>query len=130
MAIALGIFLILHGFVHLLYAGHCRRLYSLSPGLQWPDGSWGLSRLLGNDATRTVVAALLLLAALGFAAGGLGLLIGLEAWRPVIVVASVFSSLLYIALWDGTGRALSGQGVFGLLINLAVLAVLLVLKWP
>jgi len=28
--------LILHGGVHLLYFGHCRRIFELRPGMTWP----------------------------------------------------------------------------------------------
>ena len=37
--IVLGIFMVLHGLVHLLYFGHGLRFFEL-PDLAWPDGSW------------------------------------------------------------------------------------------
>jgi len=36
LTIILGIFCILHGLVHLLYAGQSRRLFELRPGMVWP----------------------------------------------------------------------------------------------
>jgi hypothetical protein len=43
----LGIFLVLHGLVHLLYFGQSARYFELKPGMTWPDGAWAFSRLLG-----------------------------------------------------------------------------------
>ncbi len=31
-----GAFIVLHGLVHLLYAGQSRRLFELRPGMVWP----------------------------------------------------------------------------------------------
>jgi len=36
MNFILGIFFILHGLVHLLYAGQSLRLFELRPGMTWP----------------------------------------------------------------------------------------------
>lgn len=76
--VLLGIFFILHAGVHLLYAGQALHFFELRPGLAWPDGSWLLSRLLGDPAARRLVAISLALAALGFLAAGLGLFFGAD----------------------------------------------------
>ena len=49
LAIIMGIFFVLHGLVHLLYAGQSRRLFELRPKMVWPDGSWAFSQLLGDE---------------------------------------------------------------------------------
>ena len=49
-----GVFVVLHGLVHLLNLGQSVRLFELQPGMTWPDGSWAFSRLLGNNRTRTM----------------------------------------------------------------------------
>jgi hypothetical protein len=48
--IIVGIFLVLHGLVHLLYAGQSGRFFELRPGTIRPDNSWLFSNFLG-DAT-------------------------------------------------------------------------------
>ena len=73
MRIILGVFLVLHGLVHLLYMGQSQRFFELQPDLIWPDGSWLFSKLLGDDPTRTVTSIGLVLAAVGFVTGGMGL---------------------------------------------------------
>ena len=130
MTILFGIFLILHGMVHLLYAGQSSRLFELQPGMILPDGSWLFSRPLGDEATRLLATVFLILAAIGFAAGGLGIFIRQAWWRPVILGAAIFSSMLYLILWDGKFQALPDKGGVGILINIAILVLILVFKWP
>ena len=44
-----GVFLMLHGLVHLLYLGQSQRFFELQPGMTWPDGpgrsrdSWAMA---------------------------------------------------------------------------------------
>lgn len=122
-----GIFFILHGLVHLLYAGQGRRIFELRPGLTWPDGSWLFSKFLRDETTRRAAVASLAIAALGFAAGGAGLLFRQEWWRPLAMGAAIFSSLIFILFWDGRFQALDAKGGVGISINLAILAI--VLNW-
>ena len=130
MQIVAGIFLILHGLVHLLYAGQAFRYFELRPGMIWPDASWLFSKLIKKEAVRWLAAISLALAALGFVAGGVGLFAQAEAWHPVAVYASIFSTVVFALFWDGKFNALADQGGIGLLIDVIVLAAALSLKWP
>ena len=125
-----AIFLVLHGLVHLLYFGHSARYFELQPGLAWPDGAWAFSKVLGNESTRSLSGILLVLTALVFAASGVGLLARQVWWRPLAAGAATFSGLIYILLWDGSFQKMADKGLVGLLINLAILVLVLVLKWP
>jgi hypothetical protein len=122
----IGIFIVLHGLVHLLYFGQSARRFELKPGMVWPDGSWAFSRLLGDEATRNLASILLILTAIGFVVGGLGILTGQAWWRPVVVGAAAFSSVVYLLFWNGRLQNLDGQGGVAILINLAILIVALV----
>ena len=125
-----GVFMILHGGVHLLYMGQSRRLFELQPGLAWPDGSWAFARLLGDEGTRSLASVACVLAGLGFMVGGLGILLGQTWWRPAVVGSAVFSSVLYLLLWNGKMQAMDDQGFVGILINGAILVAVLVVGWP
>ena len=125
-----GGFLILHGLVHLLYFGQSWRIFQLQPGLLWPDGSWVFSRLLGNDPTRVVASFSLVMAAIGLVVGGIAILVGQAWWQPVVVGSLIFSSILYLVMWNGRIEWLSDQGVIGVLINIAILIAVLVFRWP
>ncbi len=126
----IGIFIVLHGLVHLLYFGQSARLFELQPGMVWPDGAWAFSRLLGDNATRSLASLSCVLAAIGFVAGGVGIFASQDWWRPVVVTSAAFSAALYLLFWDGKPQRLDNQGGIGLLINLAILAALLVFQWP
>lgn len=125
-----GIFIILHGLVHLLYLGQSQRVFELQPGMTWPDGSWTLSKLVGDEATRSLASALCVLAAIVFVAGGIGLLAKWSLWRPIVLSGAVLSTMVYLLMWNGKLKGLDNQGGIGILINLAILASLLIFQWP
>ena len=127
--ILFGIFVILHGLVHLLYSGQSTRRFELQPGMVWPDGSWVFSRFLGTDAVRNLGGVLLILAAIGLVASGIGILLGQGWWRNVTIGSAVFSAVTFILLWDGVAKALPEKGGVAILINLAILVAILVFKW-
>jgi len=126
LQIVIGVFLILHGLVHLLYFGQSARYFELQPGMTWPDGAWVFSRIMGDGGTRGLAGGWLILAAVGFAAGGLGVILDQTWWQPIVVMTALFSSLAYILLWDGTVHRLHDQGWVGVLINIAILIAVLV----
>jgi len=123
-----GLFFILHGLVHLLYSAQSLRQFELLPGMVWPDDSWAFSKLLGDNLTRWLAGIVCLAAAGGFMAGGLGVILDQAWWQPIIVGAAVFSSIIFVLLWDGKRQKLDEHGGVGLLINLAILAVLVILQ--
>jgi hypothetical protein len=128
--IVFGIFIVLHGLVHLLYLGQSGRYFELQPGMVWPDGSWALSRFLGDEAARKMASILLVLAAIGFVAGGAGVLVKQAWWRPVVVSVTALSAVVYILFWDGALQNLDDKGGIGILINVAILTAVLVFRWP
>ena len=119
--ILFGIFIILHGLVHLLYFGHSAGYFELSPGLAWPDGSWAFNKLFGDAGTRSLANVLLFVTALGFVAAGVSVLAKLSWARPLTIGAAALSSLVYLLLWDGAFKQLPDKGVFAILINLVVI---------
>jgi len=128
--ILFGIFIVLHGLVHLLYFGQSSRYFELQPGMVWPDGAWLFSKLLGEGGNRTLASILLVLAAIGFVAAGIGVFVGQSWWHPVLVGAAVFSSTIFILFWDGGMQNLANKGAVGILINLAILVALFGFHWP
>lgn len=119
--ILFGVFLVLHGLVHLLYFGQSARLFELQPGMIWPDGSWVFAKLPGNDRTRMIANLACLLSATGFVTGGIGYVMKQSWWHPVIIGASIFSAMFLLLFWDGSFQKLADKGGIGLLINLLIL---------
>jgi len=130
LSILFGIFFVLHGLVHMLYFGQSARYFELQPGMAWPDGSWAFSRLLGDGTTRNLAGILLVLAAIGFVIGGIGIFAKQTWWRPTIIAVAIFSSATYLLFWDAGWSHLDNKGGIGILINLAILVVLLIFQWP
>ncbi|MGD8491280.1 MAG: hypothetical protein PVG54_08215 [Anaerolineae bacterium] len=125
-----GIFIVLHGLVHLLYFGQSRRLFELQPGMVWPDGAWAFSKLLGDGNTRLLASIACVVAALGFVAGGMAILLKQPWWRPVVVGTAAFSAAIFILFWDGGWQKLNDKGLIALLINAAIMAAVLLFEWP
>lgn len=121
--VLIGIFIVLHGLVHLLYFGQSWKMFELQPGMTWPEGSWAFSRLIGNDGTRLLASLALVVAAIGFVVAGIAMLAG-QAWgSPLLIVAALFSSALYLLMWNGKMVQLDNQGAIGIIINLALIFV-------
>lgn len=125
-----GVFFVLHGLVHSLYFGQSWRLFELQPGLVWPDGSWAFSKLLGDETTRLLASTSCVLAAVGFVAGGAGIIAGQAWWRFPVVGSAAFFAVMLILLWDGQMQRLDDKGAVGVLINVAILVAVLILRWP
>ncbi|MBI5033280.1 MAG: hypothetical protein HZB51_22400 [Chloroflexi bacterium] len=130
MRFILSVFIVLHGLVHLLYFGQSARYFELKPGMVWPDGSWLFSRFLENEAVRNLASISLILASLGLIVGGVGILANQDWWRPIVVGVTAFSSLVYILFWNGKLQNLDGQGMVGILIDIAILLAVLIFRWP
>jgi len=125
-----GAFVVLHGLVHLFYFGQARRLFDLQAEMTWPDGSWAFSRLLGDGAARGLASVACVLAAIGLVGGGAGILLGQAWWRPVIAAAAAFAAVVFVLFWNGRMQRLDYQGGIGILIDIAILASVLVFRWP
>ena len=130
LKVLVGVFIVLHGLVHLLYFGQSQRFFELQPGMVWPDGSWAFSKLLGDETIRLLGSASCVLAALGFVVGGIGVLVNQHWWRSPAIVASVLSSMAFILLWNGRMQKVHDQGAIGVLINVAIVVAALIVQWP
>lgn len=121
----IGVFIILHGLVHLWYVTLSLRLVEFQPAMGWTGSSWLLPAGLQASAGRPLASLLFAAAAIMFTASGVGIFAGGEWWRPVLVGSAVLSSLTLLLFWDGSASMVVEKGVLGLAINVAILAVLL-----
>lgn len=118
-----ALFILLHGLVHILYFGQNQRYFELRRGMTWPDQSWLLSRSLKVRSVRLVCSSLCLLSAAAFAAAAICLFFGIPWAGNAILLASGFSTLVYLLCWNGKMQRLDDQGGIGVLINIAILLV-------
>jgi hypothetical protein len=126
--IIIGIFIILHGLVHLLYFGQSKKSFELRPGMIWPDDSWLFSKKLGIERTRVFASILCILVAIGFILSGIGLLFIQPWWQKTAVVSIIVSSLIYILFWDGRLHKLNDQGGYAIIINSAILIAMFIIE--
>ncbi len=125
-----GVFLILHGLVHLFYMGQGARLFDLQAGMTWPDGSWAFSKMMGESGTRNLAVIFTIAAASVFVIAGAGIFFGQSWWRTAVAAAAVISIVLYILFWNGRLQHLDYQGGIGILINVAILVAVFIFRWP
>ena len=125
-----GVFIVLHGLVHLWYVTLSQRLVQFQPEMGWTGESWLFSPLLGDVVTRWLATVLYGLAALGFVIGGIGLFAQQAWWRLVVTGSAVFSAAIIVLFWDGGLQRIVEKGLLGFLINAALLIALLVFNWP
>lgn len=125
---ALGVFLTLHGLVHLWYVVLSRGWVEVEDAMGWNGESWLLSSVLPEGMILNLASVLYLLVAAGFVAGGLGYVVESEWASNVLVGSAVVSTLVLIVMWDGRFDLLVEKGVLGVVINVVVLVWLLVLE--
>lgn len=113
-----GLFIILHGLVHLWFVVLSLKLVEFRPEMGWTSRSWIFTPLFGDSFTRQLAAVLYGLAALALVAAGAGAFTR-GAWTlPVLLGAGAFSAIVVLLFWDGRLEQLVVKGLLGLLISL------------
>ena len=120
-----GIFVILHGLVHLWLVTLSLRLGEFKTDMGWTGESWLLSGFVGSSPLRIVASAGFILATLLYLVSGVGVLAQADWTRTLLLVSAAFSSLLLLIFWDGNPEMIVQKGLIGLLINIAVVVVVL-----
>jgi hypothetical protein len=126
--ILIGLFIILHGLVHLWYFTLSQGLVEFQTEMGWTGRSWLLSNFLGDSISRSFAGVFYVLATIAFVVSGIGLFTNAEWLPPVLAGSAVFSSAVILLFWDGNSQMLVQKGFVGLLINVVILIALLVLK--
>jgi len=130
MRFVIAVFLILHGIVYLLYFGQSMKLFELRQGLLWPEGSWAFSPIFSDGTIRLLGGIFCIIGAAGFLFGGIGIFASQLWWRPIVMTAAVFSSVIFLLTWSGGMQNFGDKGGIGILINIAILVSLLIFHWP
>lgn len=123
---SLGVFIILHGLVHLWYVVLSQGLVEFQPEMGWSARSWLFTDLLGDATTRSLASVLFVLTTVGFVIAGAGILLGRDWWRPLLLGAALLSTAILLVLWDGSTQFIVEKGLIGLLINVVLIALMLV----
>jgi hypothetical protein len=121
----LGVFIVLHGLVHLWFVTLSQRLVAFQPEMGWSGTSWIFTNLLGDPTTRTLASGLYVLVTFAFVISGVGIFIRADWWRPLLMVSAICSSAIMVLFWDGSLQLVVNKGLLGLLINVGILLALL-----
>lgn len=130
VALVYGLFLILHGLVHLWYVTLSQRWVAFQPDMGWTGNSWLFTNLLGDGTTRILATMVFSVATLAFVIGGIGVFAQSEWWSAVVIGAAAISGVGILLFWDGSSGMLVQNGLLGLVIDIAVLAAIFLLNWP
>ena len=128
--IIFGLFLIAHGWVHLLYIALARAWIPPDENIAWTGESWLLTPRLGLDTTRQLATVAYGATILCFTVAGMGVLLR----QPWFVFWTVFACGLSIAtilgFWDRSLSRPLDKGLLGILIDIAILILVLGVGWP
>ena len=119
MTTLIAIFLILHGIFHLWYVIVSLRLIEYKPWMGWSGESWLLTSMLGEGGAHAIGAVLYSLAAIGFVASGVGMLMDQQWYRPMLVGSVVVSLIATLLFWDGKNSTM-------MFVEILVLGVLII----
>lgn len=120
-----GIFMILHGLVHLWYVVLAYRLVEYQPDMGWKGKSWLLSNILNEKVVRSTAGVLFAAAALAFVISGIVFLAKADWARPVILASTILSSLVILVFWDGSTQMMVQKGILGFLINVVIIGIII-----
>ena len=124
LRVVLAIVLVAHGIGHVLFLGPALRVAA------WADqsgGSWLLSPTLGDGGAHAAGALVWAAATVLFVLAGAGLLLAMEWWRPIAVLAAVVSLLGIVLFWNGI---LTASALPALIVDVALIVGLVIAHWP
>lgn len=129
MNILIGIFILLHGLVHMWYVTLSQGWVEFQANMGWTGKSWLLSNLLGNDLSHMVATIFYSLSTISFLVAGIGLLAKQDWSRTWMIVASVISTITILVFWDGNLSMPVEKGALALLINIGILVAIFFFGW-
>jgi len=122
-----GVFVILHGLVHIWYVVLSLNLVELKPEMGWTGISWLFTNLFGNALTHTLSAILYSASAVALVVGGVALITQAAWQRPALIIAAILSSITLILFWDGNFTRIVEKGLIGFIISAATLIAAMIL---
>lgn len=85
---------------------------------------WLLSSHLPIETILSIASVLYIVAALGFAAGGVDYILDQDWAVTLLVATAVLSTVVLVVMWGGKPDLLVEKGILGVLINLGIVYLL------
>jgi hypothetical protein len=128
--IIVGVFLILHGAVHIWYVAMARGLISADADTIWNGRSWLFTRTLGDQVTMMLATIVHSITTLLFIVAGVGLVAQQDWWATWAVAGAILSIAGIVGFWDGKPDHPIEKGLLGIIIDVAILVAVLYFEWP
>jgi hypothetical protein len=117
IAVLFGLFIVLHGLVHIWYVILAQKLVAFQPEMGWTGQSWILTTRLGDATTRFWASLFYSFAAISMVMSGVGVML-LSGWyRPALLSSILLSSIILLVFWDGSPDKIVQKGLLGFIIN-------------
>lgn len=122
-----GIFIILHGLVHIWYVVLSFNLVAFQPDMGWTGNSWLFSSLKSSQGLRVVAGILFIICTILFVVSGITILANFSDKNTLLFIAAILSTLTLVVFWDGKTSMIVQKGIIGVIINLVIIIGLLLI---
>ena len=116
-----GIFIILHGLVHIWYVVLSFNLVTFQPDMGWTGSSWLFTSLKSNQLIRIFAGVLFILSTILFVISGITILTNFSGANTILSIAAILSTITLLVFWDGKTDMIVQKGVIGVIINLVII---------
>ena len=120
MKFIVGVFLILHGLVHILYGVQALKVWELTPGLKWPGDSWIFWKIASKKVIEIFASVFCFSASSLFIYSGIFHFATNDFPTKLLWLTCIISTVMFIVFWNGKIRKLDHQGFYGIVINAAI----------
>ena len=127
MGTIIGIFILLHGLVHIWYVALSLRIVPFQPEMGYSGESWLWTKLIGDKPTRVLAAIGYACSAVGLVLAGIGGVLDQTWAQTSLTVAATISALTIVMFWDGKTSKLIEKGLLGFVISVLLLLASLIL---
>ncbi|MBI9051390.1 MAG: hypothetical protein JEZ00_18340 [Anaerolineaceae bacterium] len=124
-----GIFMLLHGLVHIWYIVLSRQWVAFTPEMGYSGQSWLLSKPLGDGSTRLLASLLYGLSTVVMVIAAISILCNGGWMRPWLIIGSICSAMTILICWDGSFERIIEKGLIGFLINIVSIGLALGNSW-
>jgi len=86
----------------------------------WTGKSWLISKFIVQKPIKIFAGSLFVVAGILFFISGIAVLTDAHGLKNLLLLSSIFSTLILLVYWDGQINMLVPKGVIGVLINLII----------
>ena len=120
-----GIFILLHGLVHIWYIVLAQQWVAFKPEMGFSGESWMFTKRLGDSATRKFASANYAVSTFLLVIAAIAILMA-SAWKIYpLLFGSMSSAVTIIIFWDGKKDKIIEKGLLGFIIDVTIIAVIL-----